>query len=159
MDIVGFWDRCRREKSWRHPTTKICVSALTAFRGKVEDYTVFTHPAMHEYLAGAQRLPMDNITLPDTWDPTVVLRALEGVPFEPLATADMKWVSGKLAVLLLLTTAARVSEVTALLATNIDFSINDEQVTIYPDPKFKPKTIDEIYSRAPLMLKAFVRYP
>ena len=51
---------------------------------------------------------MDNITLPDTWDPTVVLRALEGVPFEPLATADMKWVSGKLVVLLLLTTAARV---------------------------------------------------
>ena len=147
MDIVGFVDRCTREKSWRHPTTKICVSALTAFRGQVEDYTVFTRPAMHEYLEGAKRLSMDNITLPDTWDPTVVLRALEGVPFEPLATADMKWVSGKLIVLLLLTTAARVSEVTALMTSRIDFSANDEQVIIYPDPNFRPKTIDEIYPR------------
>ena len=65
MDIVGFVERCRREKSWRHPTTKTGVAALTAFRGKVEDHTVFTHPAMHEYLEGAKRLSMENITLPD----------------------------------------------------------------------------------------------
>ena len=102
---------------------------------------------------------MDNITLPDTWDPTVVLRALEGVPFEPLATADMKWVSGKLVVLLLLTTAARVSEVTALMTSRIDFSANDEQVIIYPDPNFRPKTIDEIYRRGPLVVKAFFPHP
>ena len=68
----------------------------------------------------------------------------------------MKWVSGKVVTLLLLTTAARVSEVTAL-TTRVDFSVNDEQVIIYPDPNFRPKTMDEIYSRGPLVVKAF--YP
>ena len=100
---------------------------------------------------------MDNVTLPDTWDPSVMLRALEAARFEPLATADMKWVSGKVATLLLLTTAARVSEVATLMTTRIDFSANDEQVIIYPDPNFNPKTMDEIYSRGPLVVKAF--YP
>ena len=65
MGIVGFVERCRREKSWRHPTTKICIAALTAFRGKVEGHTVFTYPAMHEYLEGAKRLSMENIILQD----------------------------------------------------------------------------------------------
>lgn len=45
------------------------------------------------------------------------------------------------------------------LGKNIDFSINDEQVTIYLDPNFKPKTIDESYGRAPLVLKAFLPAP
>ena len=108
--IVGFVESLRREGSWRFPTTKVCVSALSAFRDKVEGYTVFTHPVMHEYLEGAKMISVESTTMPDTWDPAVVLTALEGPPFEPLATADMKWVSGKVATLLLLTTAARVSE-------------------------------------------------
>ena len=65
----------------------------------------------------------------------------------------MNWVSGKIVTLLLLTTAARVSKVTAL-TTRVDFSVNDEQVIIYPDPKFRPKTMDDIYSRGPTVIKA-----
>ena len=159
MEIVGFVESCRREKSWKFPTIKVCVSALSTFRGKIGGFSVFTHPDMSEYLEGAKRISVEKVTLPDTWDPAVVLRAMEGPPFEPLATADMKWVSGKLAVLLLLTTAARVSEMAALMASRIDFSVNDEQVTIYPDPEFKPKTVDLVYSRAPLVVKAFFPVP
>ena len=96
--------------------------------------------------------------MPDTWDPAVVVTALEGPPFEPLSTADMKWVSGKVVTLLLLTTAARVSEVKAI-TTRVDFSVNDEQVIIYPDPKFRPKTMDEVYSRAPMAIKVFYPKP
>ena len=154
MDIAGFEERFRREKSWRFPTTKICVSALIAFRGKVEDYTVFKHPAMHEYLEGAKRIAVESTNMPDAWDPAVVVTALKGPPFEPLSTADMKWVSGKVFMLLLLTTAARVLEVTALTA-RVDFSVNDEQVIIYPAPEFRPKTKDDIYSRGPMVTKAF----
>ena len=56
----------------------------------------------------------------------------------------MKWVSLKLAVLLLLTTAPRGSEIVALTVKDLEFSANDEQVTIYPDPTFVPKTVDEL---------------
>ena len=67
----------------------------------------------------------------------------------------MKWVSLKLAVLLLLTTAARGSEIVALTVKNMEFSANDEQVRIYPDPTFVPKTVDKLQRRAPLVLDAF----
>ena len=66
--------------------------------------------------------------------------------------------SGKVVTLLLLTTAARVSDVTAL-STRVDFSVNDEQVIIYPDPEFRPKTMDDIYSRGPTVIKAFYPKP
>ena len=87
-----------------------------------------------------------------------MITTLEGPPFEPLETADMKWVSGKVVTLLLLTTAAQVSKVTAL-TTRVDFSVNDEQVFIYPDPKFEPKTMDDVYGRAPMVIKGFYPMP
>ena len=67
----------------------------------------------------------------------------------------MKWVSLKLAVLLLLTTAARDSEIGALTVRDLEISANDEQVWIYPDPTFVPKTVDKLQRRAPLVLDAF----
>ena len=45
----------------------------------------------------------------------------------------MDWMSGMVVTLLLLTTAAWVSEVTAF-TTRVDFSVDDEQVFVYPDP-------------------------
>ena len=72
----------------------------------------------------------------------MVLCALERAPFESLDQVDMKWVSLKLAVLLLLTTAARGSEIVALTVKDFEFLANNEQVRIYPDPTFVPKTID-----------------
>ena len=159
MEIVGFVDCCRRAKSWVYSTTKGCVAAITAFRDRIDGYTVFTHPAMHEYLQGAKRLTEGRTTLAETWDPAVVLLALERAPFEPLHLADMKWLSWKLAVLLLLTTAARGSEIAHLTVKNLEFSVNDVQATIYPDPTFVPKTVSELQSRAPLVLHAFFPVP
>ena len=86
------------------------------------------------------------------------LRVLERAPFEPLDTVDMKWVSCKLAVLILLTTA-RGSEITALTCQNLLFSAGDTQVTVYPDPGFKPKTVDELQRRAPVVFHAFFLSP
>ena len=81
---------------------------------------------------------------------------------------EIKWVSLKLAVLLLLTTAARGSEIVALTVKDLKFSANDEQVRIYPievinkiypDPTFVPKTVDKLQRRAPLVLDAFSPAP
>ena len=54
MEIVNFVDGCRREKAWAYFTTKGCVAVISAFQDRIEGYTVFTHPAMHEYLQGAK---------------------------------------------------------------------------------------------------------
>ena len=70
--IVGFVESLRRQGPWKFPTTKVCVAAISALRDKIDGYTVFTHPAMHEYLEGAKRIDAESTIMPDTWDPAVV---------------------------------------------------------------------------------------
>ena len=67
---------------WAFSTTKGCVAAISAFRGRIEGYT---HPAMHKYLQGAKWLDVGRTIKPDSWDHSVVLRAH---PSNPLT----KWI-------------------------------------------------------------------
>ena len=55
----------------------------------------------------------------------MVLRAPEGMPFEPIDPSGYEMGFMKLAVLLLFTTAARGSEIIALTVKNMEFSAND----------------------------------
>ena len=66
MEIVKFVDVCRREKAWAYSTTKGCVAIISAFRDRMKGNTIFTHPAMHEYLQGAKRLDVGRAIKPDT---------------------------------------------------------------------------------------------
>ena len=66
MEIVNFVDGCRREKAWAYFTTKGCVAVIPAFQDRIEGCTVFTHPAMHEYLQGAKRLDIGRAIKLDT---------------------------------------------------------------------------------------------
>ena len=85
-------------------------------------------------------------------------RSPRALPFEPMSTADMKFVSAKIAVLLALTTAARVSELTALTIDGITFS-GDFKVTINQDPAFAPKHVATLYRRVPVVLHAYFPEP
>ena len=152
--ILAFVEDCRGDRQWTYSSVKLCVSAITFFRGEIEGGTVFTHPFMRQYLKGAQKLCEGAVTRPETWDASLVLRALEKFPFEPMASADMGFVSAKLAVLLALSTAARVSELTALTTVGLVFS-GDLRVTLFPHPDFVPKTVSELSRRAPVVLHAF----
>ena len=66
----------------------------------------------------------------------------------------MCFVSAKLAILLALATAVRVSELTALTCRGVQFS-GDFRVTLFPDPAFVPKTVSYFSQRAPVVLHAF----
>ena len=71
-----------------------------------------------------------------------------------MSTADMGFVTAKLAALLALTTAERGSELTALTIQGLTFS-GDYKVTLFPDPAFVPKTVSELSRRAPVVIRAF----
>ena len=75
-----------------------------------------------------------------------------------MSTAEIKFVSAKVAVLLALTTAARVSELTALTINGISFS-GDYKVTINQDPAFTPKHVATLYRRTPVVLRAYFPEP
>ena len=156
--ILDFVEGCRSERRWTYSTVKLCVSAISIFREKFEGGTVFTHPHVDQYLKGAKKLSEKNVSKADTWDVALVLRALEKAPFEPLTSADMRFVSCKLAVLLALTTAARGCEITALTNVGMVFS-GDLKVTLFPDPSFVPKTVSVLTRRAPVVIHAFYPSP
>ena len=50
-------------------------------------------------------------------------------------------------------------EIVALTVKDLEFSAYDEQVRIYPDPTFIPKTVDKLQRREPLVLDAFFPAP
>ena len=66
------------------------------------------------FMKGARRLLPITKTMSPSWDLAVVLGALSSHPFEPLDNVDMKTLSLKVALLLALATAKRVSEIHAL---------------------------------------------
>ena len=103
---MTFVEVCRSIKKWSFSSVKVCVSAISCFRGKIEGSTVFTHELMTLYLKGAKKLSTRRVARAETWDASLVLRALEKAPFKPMAGADMCYVSAELAVLLALTTAS-----------------------------------------------------
>ena len=154
--ILSHVESQRSTLGWHFSTIKVCVSAIATFRGSLSvGITAFTHELMAQYLAGARRISEDARVLPDTtWEVSVVFRALQGDPFEPMEVADIKYVSAKLAILLALCSAARGCELTALTVKGLTFS-GDLKVTVFPDPSFRPKTVGAIVRRRPLVLHAF----
>ena len=76
------------------------------------------------------------------WDLTLVLRTLKKAPFEPLSSADLKYVTWKTAFLLLLAMGGRRGEVHALEASTIKVLGNWDSVILNPNPAFLPKNAD-----------------
>jgi len=77
------------------------------------------------------------------WNIALVLNALSQAPFEPMASADMKFVTWKTAFLILLASGSRASEVHALEFNSLKFQENYRYVLVEPVPEFKAKTANK----------------
>jgi len=77
------------------------------------------------------------------WNIALVLNALTQAPFEPMASADMKFVTWKTAFLILLASGSRASEVHALEFNSLKFQENYRYVLVEPVPEFKAKTANK----------------
>ena len=64
--IMTFVEVCRRDRRWQFSSVKVCVSAISFFRGEFEGGTVFTHPLMDQYLKGAKKLSVKMVQRGDT---------------------------------------------------------------------------------------------
>ena len=156
--ILSFIEGLRSEAGWSDSTVRSYASAISFYRGRIDGKTVFTHDLMAEYLSGIKKVTVRALPQDEAWDASLVLRALQDAPFEPMQTAEIKFVSAKVAVLLALTTAARVSELAALTINGITFS-GDYKVVINQDPAFAPKHVGTLYRRTPVVLRAYFPRP
>ena len=74
------------------------------------------------------------------WDLSLVLNFLCKEPFEPLAKADIKYITWKTVFLVTLAMAARASEVHALSCAELAFDEHYRFATVQSVPEFIPKT-------------------
>ncbi len=85
--------------------------------------------------------PRSTRTVPE-WDLALVLKFLKKHPFEPMGSAELKFVTWKTAFLLLLALGGRRGEVHALEASTIRIVDNWNSVVLNPNPTFLAKTQD-----------------
>ncbi len=122
-------------------TLKVYVAAIAANHDPVEGKSVGKHDWVVRFLRGARRLnPPRHPSIP-SWDLSLVLRALQQGPFEPLQTVEPKFLSMKTLLLLALASIKRVGDLHAFSVDDscLQFGPADSQIILRPRPGYVPK--------------------
>ncbi len=145
--------------SGRSPATlRVYVAAISSRHAQVDNGTVGSHRLVSSFLKGAWRLRPPRVLRVPPWDLRLVLDALCLPPFEPLAQAELRWVSVKTAFLLAVISAKRVGELHALSVSDSCLRWNSDGtgVTLWPNTAFLPKVLSSSNLNRPIHLAQFV---
>lgn len=105
-----------------------------------------THPDCRRFLQGLKLLNPPVVHHFPTWDLHLVLKALMGPSFEPLATVPIRFLTLKSIFLVAITSARRVSELGSL-STNPNLCLfQEDRIILRLDPSFMPK-VNSIFHR------------
>lgn len=143
----------------RAPSTlRVYVAAISGRHDLIDNATVGCQRLVSLFLRGALRLRPPVSPRVPAWDLSLVLKALASSPFEPLAQADLKWLSLKTAFLLAITSAKRVGELHALSVSEscLRWGPEGSGVTLWPNVAFLPKTLPRGHVNRPIYLARFV---
>ncbi len=122
-------------------TLKVYVAAIAANHDPVEGKSVGKHDWVVRFLRGARRLNPPRPPSIPSWDLSLVLRALQQGPFEPLQTVEPKFLSMKTLLLLALASIKRVGDLHAFQVDDscLQFGPADSQIILRPRPGYVPK--------------------
>ncbi|KAL0146524.1 hypothetical protein M9458_058155, partial [Cirrhinus mrigala] len=99
------------------------------------------HHLIIRFLRGARRSNPPRPCLIPSWDLSVVLLGLRRAPFEPLGSAELKFLPLKTALLTALASIKRVGDLEAFSVSEVclEFGPADSHVTLTPRPGYVPK--------------------
>ncbi len=114
---------------------------IAANHDPVEGKSVGKHDWVVRFLRGARRLNPPRPPSIPSWDLSLVLRALQQGPFEPLQTVEPKVLSMKTLLLLALASIKRVGDLHAFSVDDscLQFGPADSQIILRPRPGYVPK--------------------
>ena len=122
------------------------MAAISACHVGFDGVAPGAHPLAMHFLKGVHRLrPVFKPSIP-SWDLALVLEALCGPPFEPIVSADMKFLSYKTALLLALTSAKRVGNLHAFSVHPSCTQFSPDGFTLCPNVAYLPKIIPTAYT-------------
>ncbi|XP_060550099.1 uncharacterized protein LOC132712496 [Pantherophis guttatus] len=117
------------------------------------------HPRIRGFLHGAMNLQPPTVHRYPSWDLPLVLQALTLPPFEPLGSIALKFLSFKVAFLLAITSARRVSELTALSIRKDLCIFHANTLILWLDPVFVPKVNSWFHRAQEFVLPDFCPSP
>ncbi len=135
-------DTVQDQRDWLSPSTlKVYVAAIAANHDPVEGKSLGKHDWVIRFLRGARRLNHPAPLSIPSWDLSLVLRALQQGPFEPLQTVEPKFLSIKTLLLLALASVKRVGDLHAFSVdySCLDFGLADSQIIPRPRPGYVNK--------------------
>ena len=135
------------------------VSALSSCMQPIGGRTLGSFSLITKWLKGYKALKPPVRLLIPPWELGIVLSALRDQPYEPLRKADMRLVTLKLAFLLSVTSARRISEIHALGVDNAHLVLNPQSAILRVNRSFLPKTKTDIAINSKLELQAFYPEP
>ncbi|XP_060546579.1 uncharacterized protein LOC132711485 [Pantherophis guttatus] len=123
------------------------VAALSTVLSGSSSDPMSRDPLIRQFLRGATNIRPPAIHRYPSWDLPKVLRALTGPPFEPLQDVSLKYLSFKVAFLVAVTSARRISEMAALSIRKELCIFHQDRVVLRLDPSFIPK-VNSVFHRA-----------
>ena len=145
------------DRGLAHSTVKVYAAAISSCHEGFGGRSAFSQTLMSQFLQGVRRLrPVVHASTPQ-WDLPLVLEALVSEPFEPLELSSLKALLWKTALLLALTSAKRLSELTSLLVHLSCLLIRGDQsgATLRPNPFFVPKSLRSAFRSRAIQLGSF----
>lgn len=117
------------------------------------------HPLIRRFLRGAANISPPVLHRYPTWDLPLVLNSLMGPPYEPLRTTSLRLLSCKVAFLVAITSARRISEIAALSIRSDLCVFHADHVVLRLDPTFLPKVNSVFHRSQELILPNFCPRP
>ncbi|XP_053115601.1 uncharacterized protein LOC128329109 [Hemicordylus capensis] len=141
-------------------TLKRQASSLVGLISGTSKSAGHCHPHLRRFLQGATLLSPPVVHHFPTWDLHAVLKALQGPPpFESLSAISLCILSLKLAFLVAITSACRVSELRALSVHKSLCIFSKDSVRLIPDPFFRPKVASPFHMSQDIVLPSFCPHP
>nr|XP_025039348.1 uncharacterized protein LOC112545447 [Pelodiscus sinensis] len=133
---------------------RVHLVAISAFLLSIGGYSLCTHPLTKRLFKGLDNLYPAHRIPPEPWDLALVLDTVTRPPFEPLASTDLKVVF-----LLAITSAWRVSELTALSVDPLYTQFSSDAVVLRVHPAFLPKINSAFHINEPMCFTTFFPKP
>ncbi|XP_053121856.1 uncharacterized protein LOC128331889 [Hemicordylus capensis] len=118
-----------------------------------------SYPHLRRFLRGATLLSPPVIHRFPSWDLHLVLSALQHPPFEPISSIPLETLSEKLAFLVAITSARRISELRSLSVDKAFCVFQKEAVRLIPDPFVCTKVPSIFHQSQDIFLPSFCPRP
>lgn len=135
------------------------VAALSSILCCGSRGSLTSRPLIRQFLRGASNLRPAPLHRYPTWDLPRVLDALTRAPFEPLREVGLRFLSYKVAFLLAITSARRISDLAALSARDDLCIFHPDRVVLRLDPTYLPKVNSTFHRALELVLPDFCPNP